>query len=167
MTKTIQTALAKLETESKSASNNGAPSIHIYQHLRAQCEQDEAFAALVSIEANAFQKCLDYVMEKMKAKCVNQSGVQCVCGEEAEVYRVAEEYYRIGEAEFERRRAEKKAKEEAARKEREAKQKAEAAEKKKAEKDKTKKSAAVPKSNPKPEQKPTTVPEEPAQLSLF
>jgi hypothetical protein len=163
MTEPQTQALEKLDLESKSSENNGAPSIPIYQHLRALCEQDEAFAALVTVPENAFAKCLDYVMEQMKAKCSKQNGVQCVGATEAEVYGVAEEYYRIGEVEFERRRAEKKAKEKAESEARDAQRKAREAEEKKAEKSASKKAAhAAEAETPIP-----AAPAEPAQLSMF
>ena len=161
MTEIQSQALAKLELESKSSKNNGAPSIPIYMHLRTKCVNDEAFASLVAVEANALEKCLDYLMEQMKAKATSKTGVQCVGVDAAEVFRVAEDYYRIGEAEFERRRAKKKAEDEARRKANVEKAKAEAAEAKKKKADTKKKgekpaeakeapAVKLPKSNPAP-----------------
>ena len=168
MSEVIKQALAKLEKESTSSgANNNVPAIPIYNHLKKVCEQNEDFAELVVKPENTLEKCFSYIYSVVEKEVTERKGTQSVWYSDEKTYETAEEYYRIGEVELERRREEKKKADEAKRAEESAKRKeesdkmaAEAKAKKKAAR-KNNKSESAPAKPDKPK-KPTT-----SQISLF
>ena len=128
-----ESASEKLQQELAGTNYPRIPIEPIVTHLIGLCGEDEAFGQKVLRDHKTLKKCCDYVHEQIRKKITN--GI-CYL-EDNVVYKMAEDYYRLDDAEIERKKAEeaKKAAEARAKAESERKAKKEA-EKKQAKKEK-------------------------------
>jgi hypothetical protein len=169
-------AIEKLEKQANTSGGHNVPAIPIYNHLKIVCQSDTAFAELVLQEHKTLEKCFGYVYEQVRKSVAKQSGTQAVWMSDEATYQLAEDYFRLDDAEIERRKEEERKKKEEERKAREAeaakaREEAKANQKaQKAQKPKNK-PKEKPKDKPKPEKKKAVVAEKAAnqnkQMSLF
>lgn len=105
-----ETAVDKLRRELAAGKDNRVPAEPITNHLIELCGKDQAFGQLVEQGHKSLKKCCDYVYEQARSRIHGGSGWL----EDDAVYKMAEEYYRLNDAEIERKKAEeRKAAEEA------------------------------------------------------
>lgn len=124
----------KLQRELAAIHKPCIPIDPIVAHLTSLCREDAVFEQKVLQDHKTLQKCYDYVREQVRQRLNGCDGYL----EDDAVYKMAEDYYRLDDAEIERKKAEeaKKAAEARAKAEAERKAKKEA-EKKQAKKEKT------------------------------
>lgn len=105
-----ETAVDKLRRELAADKDNRVPADPITTHLIELCGKDQAFGRLVEQGHKSLEKCCDYIYEQARSRVHGASGWL----EDDAVYKMAEEYYRLDDAEIERKKAEeRKAAEEA------------------------------------------------------
>ena len=128
-----ESAGEKLQQELAGTNDSRIPLKPIVAHLIGLCREDNAFEQKVLQGHKTLKKCCDYVYEQVRQKLNGRSGYL----EDDVVYKMAGDYYRLDDAEIERKKAEeaKKAAEARAKAEAERKAKKEA-EKKQAKKEK-------------------------------
>ena len=128
-----ESAGEKLQRELAVTNYPHIPIEPIVTHLIGLCREDNAFEQKVLQGHKTLQKCCDYVYEQARQKLNGRSGYL----EDDVVHKMAEDYYRLDDAEIEHKKAEeaKKAAEARAKAEAERKAKKEA-EKKQAKKEK-------------------------------
>ena len=107
----ITQATAKLEREANSSGGQNVPAIPIYNHLKKLCESRIGFADMVLQEHKTLIKCFTYVYEQVKNTLAKGSQNAWVADDV--VYKLAEDYYCLDDAEIERQKAEEKKKREA------------------------------------------------------
>jgi hypothetical protein len=117
----ISQAVKKLEKEANSSGGQSVPAIPIYEHLKNVCESDEKFAKLVNQPHKTLIKCFDCVYEQVR-KNVAKGGNSTWVADEI-VYNLSIDYYKLDDAEIERRKEEDRQKREAERAKKEAEKK--------------------------------------------
>jgi len=128
-----ESAGEKLQRELAGTNDSRIPLKPIVAHLIGLCREDEAFGQKVLQGHKTLQKCCDYVYEQVRQKLNGRSGYL----EDDVVYKMAGDYYRLDDAEIERKKAEEAQKVAEARAKAEAERKAKKeAEKKQAKKEK-------------------------------
>lgn len=128
-----ESAAEKLRRELAVTNYPHIPIEPIVTHLTGLCGEDEAFGQKVLQDHKTLKKCCDYVQEQIRKKITD--GI-CYL-EDNVVYKMAEDYYRLEDAEIERKKAEETKKAEEARAKAEAERKArKQAEKKQARREK-------------------------------
>ena len=115
-----ESASEKLQQELAGTNYPRIPIETIVTHLIGLCGEDEAFGQKVLRDHKTLKKCCDYVHEQIRKKITN--GI-CYL-EDNVVYKMAEDYYRLDDAEIERKKAEEAKKAAEARAKAEAEQKA-------------------------------------------
>lgn len=104
------TAVDKLRQEMAAGKDNRVPVEPITTHLIELCEKDEAFSQQVQQAHKSLKKCCEYIYSQAKSRIQGSSGWM----DDSTVYGMAEDYYRLDDAEIERKKAEeRKAAEEA------------------------------------------------------
>lgn len=106
----IENAVDKLRREMAASKETRVPAGPITNRLIELCEQDEAFCKAVEQAHKGLQKCCNYVYEQAR----NRVGGSCGYLEDNVIFGMAEDYYRLDDAEIERKKAgERKAAEDA------------------------------------------------------
>lgn len=107
------TAVDKLRREA--AANKGYLFIkEVTEHLISVCEANEEFAGMVALPHKTISNCYEYIADQVYKKGFVEtkiSGKGCchVCGcDHTEAYALAEDYYRLDDAEIERKKAEER-----------------------------------------------------------
>ena len=135
-----ESASEKLQRELAGTNDSRIPIKPIVVHLIGLCREDNAFEQKVLQGHKTLKKCCDYVYEQARQKLNGRSGYL----EDDVVYKMAGDYYRLDDAEIERKKAEE------AKKAAEAREKAES--ERKAKKEAEKKQAKKEKANDDEEQ---------------
>ena len=115
-----ESAGEKLQRELAVTNYPHIPIEPIVTHLIGLCGEDEAFGQKVLQDHKTLKKCCDYVHEQIRKKITD--GIYYL--EDNVVYKMAEDYYRLDDAEIERKKAEEAKKAAEARAKAEAEQKA-------------------------------------------
>lgn len=99
-----ETAEEKLTREAKKGGGSGVPTTPIFLHLMGKIKTSEELKQFILLPNKTLSKCYQYVYEQARSQLNGASGWL----DDNVVYQMAEEYYRLDEAEIEKKKQEKR-----------------------------------------------------------